>query len=200
MFNVNKWTGWSLAFVTMGAFALTGCGTHPTSNASNTIPVAHTTTGAATFHTHSVAPAKEIPVPTKSLPVKVTQHLKPYASRLEHVTSLPVTVPRDTQNVLVISALTAYAIPQFQQVWSQLSSKPAVVWVGLTQAQTEQVWKQAGYSSDPLPSPVTLYESISMPVPIAYHRVNNGWEAVPGILPPSQAHDWVAFFEGATSR
>ncbi len=190
----------------LGSLALTGCGTHATQTTASTAPSPTQSVPGPSVGTHAsntvssnykIPPVKEVPVPTKALPVQIMQHLKPYASRLEHVTSLPVTVPNGTKNVLVISALTAYAIPQFQSVWSQLHDKPAVVWVGLTQAQTERVWKQAGYAGDPLPSAVTLYEDTSLPVPIAYHRVANGWEVVPGILPASQVHDWLAFFEGA---
>lgn len=182
---------------------LTGCGTLQESSTSDpTGP----TTSPSTAHVTSVSAVQntklpvvpEKPVAMKDLPKSITGHLLPYAKRLQHVESLPVKVPNNVTNVVVLSGVTAYAIPQFQRVWPKLNPKPAVVWVGLSEAETQVLWKQAGYHGDPLPSAVTLYENVQLPVPVAFHRVKEGWEELPGILPDNEEEDWLAFFKGVS--
>ncbi|ACV58203.1 hypothetical protein Aaci_1172 [Alicyclobacillus acidocaldarius subsp. acidocaldarius DSM 446] len=206
-----KRVGWLLVSLAVSIGGLTGCGTytvhttHPEVETQASAPpvsasVSTSSSTKSSIHPDSkTSPAKEVPVVMKSLPTGMVSHLQPYAQRIQHVSALPVHVPSSVQNVLILSGVTAYAIPQFQSIWSQLPNKPAVVWVGLTPSQTKSLWKQAGYHTDPLPSPVTLYEDVQLPVPVAYHKVKGGWEELPGILPSSQVHDWVTFFKGGTS-
>ncbi|WP_074956929.1 hypothetical protein [Alicyclobacillus macrosporangiidus] len=132
--------------------------------------------------------------PINALPSGVEQHLSSYSSRIQKVDKLPVQVPSSVDRVLLISPLTEYAISQFQEIWPKLNPKPAVVWVGMPEAQTKQMWSKLGYHGDPLPSPVTLYDKASVPVPAAYRKVSGGWEEVPGVLKSSEVNQWVNFF------
>jgi hypothetical protein len=129
-----------------------------------------------------------------ALPADMTKHLSSYDSRLRKVDKLPVNVPSSVNQVLVISPVAGYAISQFQSVWPKLDPKPAVVWVGMSQVQTQQMWAKLGYHGDPLPSPVTLYEPVSVPVPATYRKVQGGWETVPGVLRSDEVQKWVDFF------
>ncbi len=157
---------------------LAGCGGAPTNSATPDNAVANSAVAA----------------PIKSLPSGVESHLSSYSSRIQKVDKLPVQVPSNVDRVLVISPAVGYAISQFQSVWPKLDPKPAVVWSGMTEAQTKQMWSKLGYHGDPLPSPVTLYDKASVPVPAAYRKVSGGWEEVPGVLKSSEVNQWVNFF------
>ncbi|SFV10330.1 hypothetical protein [Alicyclobacillus macrosporangiidus] len=157
---------------------LVGCGGAPTNSATPDNAVANSAVAA----------------PIKSLPSSVESHLSSYSSRIQKVDKLPVQVPSNVDRVLVISPAVGYAISQFQSVWPKLDPKPAVVWTGMTEAQTKQMWSKLGYHGDPLPSPVTLYDKASVPVPAAYRKVSGGWEEVPGVLKSSEVNQWVNFF------
>lgn len=189
----------------VGIGGLTGCGKNTTpqfehggtSTAVSTQTVNSTKANSNIAHQNPKSyPAQEKPVVMKELPQGMVSHLQPYMKRIQHVSSLPIHLPSSVQSVLVISGVTAYAIPQFQHIWSQLSEKPAVVWVGGDRQQTEWLWKQAGFHGDPLPSPVTLYENVQLPVPTAYHKAKDGWDELPGILPSNEIDDWKTFFGG----
>ena len=128
-----------------------------------------------------------------NLPVSVQAHLSPLSKRENLVHKLPSKTA--AQTILYISPSEKYAIYQFMSIWPQLNQKPAVVWTGTTKSTVQTVWKQEGFTTDPLPSTTTTYISKSIPTPDAYaERSPTSWDEVPGVLPASKASRWVPFF------
>ena len=134
--------------------------------------------------------------PMVNLPSGVENKLSSFSSRLHTVTKLPLSQP-STGSVLYISAQEGYSVSQFRSVWSKILKKPIVVWTGDTQSQTDTLWRELGYHSDPLPSSQTLYMTSNTPVPDAYEQTGpNQWVEMPGILRTSQINKWPGFFAG----
>ena len=132
-----------------------------------------------------------VPIQAK-LTSAIYTHLSNYRQRIHAVVRLPI--PVDGENVIYISPASGYAIAQFHQVWSHIN-KPTVVWLNTTALQAKADWSALGYTSDPLPSAITRYVSQLIPEPDAYHHTpSKGWVELPGILKPSQTHDWIKFF------
>ena len=134
--------------------------------------------------------------PMVNLPNGIENKLSSFSSRLRTVTKLPLSVP-STGSVLYISAQEGYSVSQFRSIWPEIAKKPIVVWTGNTQSQTETLWHELGYHSDPLPSLHTLYMASNTPVPDAYDQTGpNQWVEMPGILRTSQINKWSGFFAG----
>ena len=132
-----------------------------------------------------------VPIQAK-LTSAIYTHLSNYRQRIHAVVRLPI--PVGGENVIYISPASGYAIAQFHQVWSHIN-KPTVVWLHTTALQAKTDWSALGYTSDPLPSANTSYVSQLIPEPDAYHHTpSKGWVELPGILKPSQTHDWIKFF------
>lgn len=127
------------------------------------------------------------------LPVSVQSHLSPLSKRTTLVHQLPTKTSART--ILYVSPSEKYAIDQFRSVWTQLSTKPAVVWTGTNEATAQSAWTREGFTTDPLPSTVTSYVTTSLATPDAYaEQSRNSWAEIPGILPASETAQWVSFF------
>ncbi|WDL99802.1 hypothetical protein [Alicyclobacillus sp. ALC3] len=128
-----------------------------------------------------------------SLPVSVQSHLSSLSKRENLVHKLPSKAT--AQTILYISPSEKYAIDQFKSIWSQLRKQPAVVWTGTTKSTVRTAWKQDGFTTDPLPSTATTYIAKNIPTPDTYAEQNpTSWAEVPGVLPASEAAQWVPFF------
>ena len=102
-------------------------------------------------------------------------------------------------NVIFVNPNDMTSIQNYQAVWSKIQSTPVVVWTDATVQSAPEIWKQDGFSGNPLPTWYNAYavqmDGIQGPEG-AYHWDGKQWLVLPwgSLVPQNQVQALTTFF------